>query len=167
MTPWSTVHQASITNSQSLPKLMCIELVIPSNHLILCHPLLLQALNLSQHQGLFQWVSSSHQVARVLEFELQHHSFQWINSLHQVTKYWSFSFTISPSSEYSGLISFRINWLDLPAVQGTLKNLLQHHSPKASILQCSAFFIVQRYIHTWLLGKPKLWLDGPLLANHG
>ena len=101
--------------------------------------------NLSQHQGLFQW----------------------INSLHQMTKYWSFSFTISPSSEYSGLISFRINWLDLPAVQGTLKNLLQHHSPKASILQCSAFFIVQRYIHTWLLGKPKLWLDGPLLANHG
>ena len=79
------------------------------------------ALNLSQHQGLLKWFSSSHQVAR----------------------YWSFSFNISPSNEYSGLISFRIDWLDLPAVQGTLKNLLQHHSSKASILQHSAFFIAQ------------------------
>ena len=79
------------------------------------------ALNLSQHQGLFQWVSSSHQVA----------------------KYWSFSFNISPSNEYPGLISFRMDWLDLLAVQGTLKNLLQHHSSKASILWHSAFFIVQ------------------------
>ena len=78
--------------------------------------------NLSQHQGLFQWVSSSHQVA----------------------KDWSFSFTISPSNEYSRLISLRMDWLDLLAVQGTLKHLLQHHSSKASILQCSAFFIVQR-----------------------
>ena len=79
------------------------------------------AFNLSQHQGLFQWVSSSHQVA----------------------KYWSFSFCISLSSAYSGLISFRIDWLDLLAVQGTLKSLLQHHSSKTSILRCSAFFIVQ------------------------
>ena len=112
------------------------------------HPLSfpsLPAFNLSQHQGLFQWVSS----------------------LHQVTKYWSFSFSISPSDEYSGLISFRMDWLDLLAVQGTLKSFLQHHSSKASVLWHSAFFIVQRYIHTWLLGKPKLWLDGPLLANHG
>ena len=79
------------------------------------------ALNLSQHQGLFQWVSSS----------------------HQVPKYWSFSFSISPSSEYSGLISFRMDWLDLLAVQGTLKSLLQHHSSKASVLRYSTFFIVQ------------------------
>ena len=79
------------------------------------------ALNLSQHQGLFRWVSSS----------------------HQVLKYWSFSFSISPFNEYSGFISFRMDWLGLLAVQGTLKNLLQHHSSKASILQCSAFFIVQ------------------------
>ena len=85
------------------------------------------ALNLSQHQGLFKWVSSSHQVAKVLEF--QSFSIQ--------------SFSISPSNEYSGLISFRMGWLDLLAVQGTLKSLLQHHSSKASILLCSAFFIVQ------------------------
>ena len=69
-------------------------------------------------------------------------------------KYWSFSFNISPSNEYSGLITFRMDWLDLLAVQGTLKSLLQHHSSKASILQCSAFFIVQTHIHTWLLEKP-------------
>ena len=87
-----------------------------NNHLILCHPLSPFALNLSQHQGLFQWAGS----------------------LHQVAKYWSFSFSISPSSEYSGLI-----WFDFRAVQGTLKSLLQHHSSKASILQCSAFFMVQ------------------------
>ena len=80
------------------------------------------AFNLPQHQGLFQWVSSSHQVA---------------------PKYWSFSFNISPSNEYSGLISFRIDWFDLLAVQGTLKSLLQHHSSNASVFQCSAFFTVQ------------------------
>ena len=92
------------------------------------------ALNLDQHQGLFKWVSSSHQVA----------------------KYWSFSFSISPSNEHLGLISFRMNWLDLLAVQGTLRSLLQHYSSKASILQCSAFFIVQSFIvhiHTWSLEK--------------
>ena len=104
-TPWTTACQTSlsITNSQTLLKFMSIELVMPSNHLILWHPLLLQ--NHSQHQCLFQWVSSSHQVDN-----------------------WSFSFSISPSNEYSGLISFRMDWLDLLAVQGTLKSLLQHHS---------------------------------------
>ena len=110
--PWTAEHQAylSITNSWSLLKLMSIELVIPSNHLILCHPLLLLL-------SVFP-------------------SIRW-------PKYWSFSFSISPSSEYSGLISFRIDWYDLPVVQGTLKSLLQHHCSKASILQCSAFFTVQ------------------------
>ena len=80
-------------------------------------------------------------------------------------KYWSFIFSISPSNEYSELISFRMDWLDFLAVQGTLKTLLQHHSSKASILQCSAFFIVPTHIHAWLLEKPWLWLDGPLLAK--
>ena len=93
----------------------------PSHPLLSPSPL---ALNLSQHQGLFKWVSSSHQVAKVLEFQLQHQSFQW---------------TPSPSNEHS----FRMDWLNLVAVQGTLKSLLQHHSSKASILRCSAFFIVQ------------------------
>ena len=93
---------------------------MPSNHLILCCPLLLPPPYLSQHQGLFKLV------LRI----------RW-------PKYWSFSFSISPCNEYSGLISFRMDWLDLPAVQGTLRSLLQHHSSKASILWCSAFFIVQ------------------------
>ena len=95
------------------------------------HPLLSPsppAFNLSQHQGLFKWVSSLHQVAKVLKFQLHHRSL---------------SFSISPSNGYSGLMSFRIYWLDLLAVQGALKSLLQHHSSKASILQCSAFLIVQ------------------------
>ena len=100
---------------------MSIESVMPSNHLILCCPHPPPALSLSQHQGLFQCVSS----------------------LHQVAKFWSFSFSVIPSNEYSGLISFRIDWLDLLAVQGTLKSLLQHHSSKASILQHSAFFMAQ------------------------
>ena len=111
----------SITNSWSLLKLMSIELVMPSNHLILCHPLLLLP---STFPGIRVFYSKS--ALRI----------RW-------PKYWSFSFNISPSNEYSGLISFRIDWLDLLAVQGTLKNLLQHHSSKASILRCSAFFIVQ------------------------
>ena len=111
----------SITNSQSLLKLMFIESVIPSNHLILCHPLLLPP-------SIFPSIKVfSNESALCI---------RWL-------KYWSFSFSISPSSEYSGLISFRMDWLDLFAVQGTLKNLLQHHSSKASILRCSAFFIVQ------------------------
>ena len=117
-TPWIAAHQASmsITNSQSLLKLMSIESVMPSNHFILCHPLLLLPFNLSQHQGLFKWVSS----------------------LHQVAKVWSFSFSISPSNEDSGLISFRMDWLDLLAIQGTLKSPLQHHSSKASMKFFSA-----------------------------
>ena len=79
------------------------------------------------------------------------HLFKWVSSWHQMAKYWSFSFNISLSNEHSGLISFRMDWLDLLAVQGTLKSLLQHHSSKASILRCSAFFIVNSHIHTWLL----------------
>ena len=122
-TPWTTARQASlsITNSRSLPKLISIESVMPSNHLILCRPLLLLPLILPSIRVFF-----SESVLRI----------RW-------PKYWSFSFTISPSNEYSGLISFRMDWLDLLAVQGTLKSLLQHHSSKASILQCSAFFTVQ------------------------
>ena len=120
-TPWSAACQASlsITNSRSLLK--SIESVMPSNHLILCHPLLLP--------------SSIFPSIRVFSNE----SFLCI----RWPKYWSFSFSISPSDEHSGLISFRMDWLDLLAVQGTLKSLHQHHSSKASILQCSAFFIVQ------------------------
>ena len=122
-TPWTAARQASlsITNSQNLPKLMSIELVIPSNHLILCHPLLLPPSILPS--------------IRVFSNDSALH-IRW-------PKYWSFSFSSSPSNEWSGLISFRMDWLDLLAVQRTLKGLLQHYSSKASILQCSAFFIVQ------------------------
>ena len=111
----------SITNSQSLLKLMSIESVMPSNHLILCGPLLLPP-------SIFPSI-------RVFSNESVLH-IRW-------PKYWSFSFNISPSSEYSGLISFRIDWLDLLSVQGTLKSFLQQHSSKASILWGSAFFVVQ------------------------
>ena len=111
----------SITKSWSLPKLMSIELVMPSNHLILCRPLLL--------------LPSIFPSIRVFSNESALH-IRW-------PKYWSFSFNISPSNEHSGLISFRMDWLDLFAVQGTLQCLLQHHSSKESILCCSAFFIVQ------------------------
>ena len=121
--PWTAAHQASlsITNSQSLLKLMSIELVMPSNHLILCRPLLLLP-------SIFPsiWVFSNESVLHI----------RW-------PKYWSFSFSISPSNEYLPLISFRMDWLDLVIVQWTLKSLLQHHSSKASILRHSAFFIVQ------------------------
>ena len=122
-TPWTSAHQASlsITNSQSLPKLMSIESVRPSNHLILCRSLLLPPSIFPSIR-----VFSNDSVLPI-----------------RCPKYWSFSFSISPSNEYSGLISFRMDWLDLLAVQGTLKSLLQRHSSKASILQCSAFFIVQ------------------------
>ena len=116
----STPGSLSITNSQSLLKLMSIELVMPSNHLILCY-LLLQPSILPS--------------IRVFSSELVLH-IRW-------PKYWSFSFNIGPSNEYSRLISFRMDWLDLLAVQGTLRSLLQHHSSKASILQRSAFLIVQ------------------------
>ena len=123
VTPWTAACQASlsITYYQSLLKLMSIEWVMPSNHLILCHPLLLLP-------SIFPSIKvfSNESVPCI----------RW-------PKYWSFSFSIIPSSEYSGLISFRRNWLDLLAVQGTLKGLLQHHSSKASILQHSAFFIIQ------------------------
>ena len=121
--PWTTARQASlsITNPWRLLKLMSIELVMPSNHLILCCPLLLPPSIFPSIRGF-----SNESVLLI----------RW-------PKYWSFSFSISPSNEYSGLISFRIDWLDLLAVQGTLKNLFQHHSSKASILRCSAFFIVQ------------------------
>ena len=122
-TPFTTAHQAllSITNSHSLLKLMSIESVMPSNHLILCHPLLL--------------LPSIFPSIRVFSNESVLH-IRWPN-------YWSFGFNISPSNEHSALISFRMDWLDLLAVQGTLKSLLQHHGSKASILWCSAFFIVQ------------------------
>ena len=123
MTPWTAAHQASLfnTNSQSLLKLMSVESVMPSNHLILCHPLLLPP-------SIFPSI-------RVFSNELVLH-IRW-------PKYWSFTLSISPSNEYSGLVSPRMDCLDLFAVQGTLKSLLQHHSSKASILQRSAFFIVQ------------------------
>ena len=122
-TPWTSAHQASlfITNSQSLLKLMSIKSVMPSNHLILCRPLLLPP-------SIFPSI-------RVFSNELVLH-IRW-------PEYWSFSFSINPSNEYSGLISFRIDWLDHLAVQGTLKSLHQHHSSKASVLWHSAFFIVQ------------------------
>ena len=122
-TPWTAACQASlsITNSQSLLKLIFIESVMPSNHLILSHPLLLLPSIFPSIR-----VFSNESMLRI----------RW-------PKYWSFSFNISPSNEYSGLISFRIDWLNLLAAQGTLKSLLQHHSSKASILWHSAFFLVQ------------------------
>ena len=120
--PWSAALQASVsfTISQSLLKFIFIEFMMLSNHLILCHPLLTPSMFPS---------------LRVFSSELSLH-IRW-------PKCWSFSFSISPSSGYSGLISFRIDWFDLLAVHGTLKSLLQHHSSKASILRCSAFFTVQ------------------------
>ena len=126
----STPGFLSITNSQSLPKLMSIELVIPSNHLILCHPLLLPSILPSI--SVFTNESAFH--------------IKW-------PKYWSFSFNINPSNEHSGLISFMMDWLDLLAAQGTLKGILQHHSSKASILQHSAFFIVQLSYPYMAIGK--------------
>ena len=122
-TPWAAAHQAllSITNSRSLLKLMSIKSVTPFNHLILCHPLLLQP-------SIFPSI-------RVFSNESVLH-IRW-------PKHWSFSFNINPSNEYSGLIFFRMDWLDILAVQETLKSLLQYHSSKASNLQHSVFFIVQ------------------------
>ena len=122
-TPWTIARQASlsITNSRSPPKPLSIESVMPSNHLILCHPLLLLPL-IFPSTRVFSTGSAL--------------CMRW-------PKYWSFSFSISPSNEHQGLISFRIDWCDLLSVQGTLKSLLQHHNSKASILQLSAFFTVQ------------------------
>ena len=137
-TPWTAACQASlsITNSRSLLRLMSTESVMPSNHLILCHPLLLPP---SIFPGIR--VFSSESALRI-----------------RCSKYWSFSFNISPSNEYSGLISFRMDWLDFLAGQETLKSLLQHHSSKVSILQYSAFFIVQLSHPYMTTGKTISWL---------
>ena len=143
-TPWTAACQASlsITNSQSLLKLMSIESVMASSHLILCRPLLL--------------LPPIPPSIRVFSNELAFH-IKW-------TKYWGFTFNISPSNEHLGLISFRIDWLDLLAVQGTLKSLLQHHSLKASILWHSAFFIV-RLLHPYMTTGKIIALIRSLLAN--
>ena len=139
-TPWTAALQASlsITNSRSLPKLMSIELVMPSNHLILCRPL--------------RHLPSIFPSIRVFSNESTL-CIMW-------PKYWSFSFNISPSNEHSGLISFRIDWLNLLAVQGTLKSFLQHHSTKASILWFLAFIMVQLSHSYTTTGKNSFdWLD--------
>ena len=146
VTTWTAVYQASlsITNSWSLLKLMSIELVMPSNHLILCRPLLL--------------LPSIFPSIRVFSNESAL-CIRW-------PKYWSSSFSISSSNEYSGLVFFRIDWFDLLAVQGTLKSLLQHYSSKASILWDSASFMVQ-HSHPYMpTGKAQLWLDRPLSAGN-
>ena len=133
-TPWTVARQASlsITNSQSLLKLMSIESVMPSNHLILCCPLLL--------------LPSIFTSIRVFSNE---------SSLYiRWSKYWAFNFHISPSNKYSGLISFRIDWCDLLGPRDSLKSLLQHHNSKPSILQCSAFFMVQLSPPCMTTGKP-------------
>ena len=136
--PWSAAHQASLsfTSSQGSLKLKSIESVMPSSHLVLCHPLLL--------------LPSIFPSIRVFSNELAVR-IRW-------PKYWSFSFSISPFNEYSGLISFRMDRLDLLAVQGTFKSLLQHHSSKASILQCSAFFTVKLSHPYMTTGKTSTWL---------
>ena len=133
-TPWTVTHQTSLTFtiSWSLLKLMPIESVIPSNNFVLCHPLLL--------------LPSIFHSIRVFSNESAL-PIRW-------PKYWSFSFSIIPSSEYSGLISFRIDWLDLLAVQRTLKSLLQHHSSEASIFCAQLSLYSNSHIHTWLLKKP-------------
>ena len=133
MTPWTAARQSSLsfTISQSLLKLMSIESVMPSNHLIFCRPLFLLP-------SIFPSIRdfSNESVLHI----------RW-------PKYWSFSFGIHPSNEFSGLISFRIDWFDLLAIQGTLKSLLQHYSSKASILQCSTFFMVQLSHPYMTIGK--------------
>ena len=144
-TPWTAARQASlsITNSWSLLKLMSIESVVPSNHLILCRPLLLSP-------SIFSSI-------RVFSNESALH-IKW-------PMYWSFTFNISPSNVYSGLISFRKYWLDLLEVQGTLKSLLQHHSSKASIVQHSAFFVVQLSHPYMTTGKTIALTRWTLLAK--
>ena len=144
-TPRTAARQASltITNSQNLLKLMSIALVMPSSHLILCRSLLLPP-------SIFPSI-------RVFSNESAL-CIRW-------PKDWSFSFSISPSNEYSGLVCFRIDWLDLLAVQRTLKRLLQHHSSRVSILRRSAFFILQLSHIYMTTGKTVVWLDGPLLAK--
>ena len=144
-TPWTAALQASlsITNSRQLLKLVSIEWVMPSNHLILCHPLLLPPSIIPS--------------IRVFSNESGLH-IRW-------PKYWRFSFSISPSNKYSGLISFRMDWLDLLAAQGTLKSLLQHYSSKASILWHSAFFIVQLSHPIMTVGKIIALTKRPSLAK--
>ena len=144
-TPRIAARQASlsITNSQSLLKLMSIKSIMPSSHLILCHPLL--------------FLPPIPPSIRVFSRESTL-CMRW-------PKYWSFSLSISPSKEHPGLISFRMDWLDLLAVQGTLKSLLQHHSSKASFLRTQLSSQSNSHIHTWLLEKPYPWLDRPLLAK--
>ena len=147
-TPWTAAHQASlsITNSQSLLKLMSIESVVPSNHLILSTPLLL--------------LSSTSPSNRVFSKESVIH-ITWL-------KYWSFSFSICPSNECSGLISFRMDWFYFLAVQGTLKSLLQHHSSKPSLLQHSALFIAQ-LLHPYMTTRKTIaltiWTSSHMLAK--
>ena len=141
-TPWIAAHKASlsVTNTQSSLKLMSIESVMPSSHLILCCPLLL--------------LPAIPPSIRVFSNE---------STLHmRCPKYWSFSLSISPSNEHPGPISFRMDWLDFLVVHGTLKSLLQHHSTKALILWHSAFFMVNSHIHTWLL---ETEIDRPSLAK--
>ena len=140
-TPWTAACQASlsITNSWSLPKLMSIELVLPSNHLILRHPFLLLP-------SIFPSIRVFYNESVLC--------IRW-------PKYWSFSFSMSPSFECSGLISFSMDWLYLLAVQGALQSLLQHHSSKASILQCSAFFVAQLshpYMTTGTTSRYSSWI---------
>ena len=145
VTPWTAARQASlsISNSWSLLKLTSIESVMPSSYLILCHPLL--------PPSIFPSI-------RVFSKESVLH-IGW-------PKDWSFSFNISPCNEYSGMISFRMDWLDLLAVQGTLKGLLQHHSSKASILRCSAFFMVQLSHPYMTTGKTKYsCLENPMVEG--
>ena len=144
-TPGIAAHQTSlsITNSQSSPKLMSIESVMPSSHLILCHSLLL--------------LPPIPPSIRVFSSESTLH-IRW-------PKYWSFSFSISPSNEYSGLISLRMDWLDLLAVQETLKCLLQHHNSKASILRHSAFSIVQLSHHYMTTGKTIALIRGTFVGK--
>ena len=141
MTPWTAACQASlsITNSRSLLKLMSIESVILSNHLILCYPLLLPSVFPSIR------VFSNEPIPCI----------RW-------PEYWGFRLNISPSDEYSGLISFRTDWFDLVAIQETLESLLQHHSSKASILRRSAFFMVQLSHPYKTTGKTRALTDGPL-----
>ena len=140
-TLWTVAHQAFLSFNISQFAQTHVhwvgDAIQPSHPLLSPSP---PAFSISQHQGLFQWVSSSHQVAKVLEFQLQHQSF----------------------SEYSGLISFRMDWFDLLAAKGTLKSLLQHHSSKASVLWLSAFFIVQLSYPYMTTGKTIVWLDGLL-----
>ena len=144
-TPWTAAHQASLslTISRSLPKFMFIASVMPSSYLILWDPLLLLPL-------MFPSIRDFSNESSVC--------IRW-------SKHWSFSFSISPSSKYSVLISLKIDWFDLHTVQWTLRSLLQHHSWKASIVWCSAFFMVQLSQLYMITGKTKPWLYGPLLAE--